>query len=319
MQIEGVIPANVLPLTEDLEIDEAVYRHHIASLVDVPGVRGVTCNGHAAEVSSLDRAERRRAVALAVETVAGRVPVISGVFADDEEDALQAARDAQSEGADALLLFPPNYLLYDEDPSAAHRYFSRVAAGVRLPLVAFVYPRFTNLQYGAELLERICAIDSVAAVKEWSLDIAVYERNLGIVRSASHPVSMLTSFSTHLLPSLALGADGVLSGHGSVIAHLQSELLAAVRSGDLAAARGVYARIQRLTSVVYRDPMPNMYARMKEQLAMLGSPVRTYVRPPLRAVSDEERAQLRQALVDAGELADADGMAGSGELAGSAR
>jgi 4-hydroxy-tetrahydrodipicolinate synthase len=64
----------------------------------------------------------------------------------------------------------------------------------------------------------------------------------------------------------------------------------------------VYARVQHLTKVVYRDPMPNMYARMKEHLAMLGFPVQTHVRPPLRPVTDAERESLRQALVDAGQL-----------------
>jgi 4-hydroxy-tetrahydrodipicolinate synthase len=303
VQLSGVIPANILPLDADLAIDEAGYRSHLASLVGVDGVGGVTCNGHAAEVASLDREERRRALAIAVETVGGRVPVVSGVLADDETDAVRYARDAEREGADALLLFPPSSLLYDEDPRAAVRYFSAVASAVSLPLVAFMYPRFTGLQYDADVLTRLCAIDSVVAVKEWSLDIAVYERNLEIVRSAPHPVSLLTSFSTHLLPSLALGADGILSGHGSVIAHLQAELFAAVTAGDLAAARTVYSQVQHLTKVVYRDPMPNMYARMKEQLVMLGAPIQTPVRPPLRPVSDAERESLRQALVDAGQLA----------------
>lgn len=306
MQIRGVIPANILPLNEDLTIDEPGYRGHLESLVGVEGVTGITCNGHAAEVAALCRDERRFALSVAVETVAGRVPVACGIFADDERDAVEYANDAQRLGADALLLFPPNSLLCDADPAAAYRYFSAVSARVPLPIIAFMYPRFTNMQYDAELLARICSIDSVVAVKEWSLDIAVYERNLEVARSASHPISLLASFSTHLLPALAVGADGILSGHGSVIAHLQAELFAATSSGDLLAARRVYARMQHLTKAVYRDPMPNMYARMKEQLAMLGAPVQPYVRPPLRRVSDAEREDLRQALVDAGELSLAD-------------
>ena len=297
-----MIPANVLPLNEDLSVDEPGYRAHLESLVAVDGVGGITCNGHAAEVSALDRAERRRALAVAVETVAGRVPVICGVFADDERNALPFVRDAEAEGADALLLFPPASMSYDEDPNGPHRYVSAVASATRLPVVAFMYPAYTGMQYDPSLLRRICSIDSVIAVKEWSLDIAVYERSLEVVRSAPHRVSLLTSFSTHLLPSLAVGADGILSGHGSVIAGLQAELLHAVQGGDLLRAREVYARIQPLTRVVYRSPMPNMYARMKEQLAMLGHPVQPYVRPPLHPVSTAERETLRQALADAGLL-----------------
>lgn len=299
MHLTGVIPANILPFDEDLEIDEQAYRAHLDTLVETDGVTAITCNGHAAEVSSLSRVERRRALAIAVETVGGRAPVICGVYADDEQDATRYAADARAEGVDALLVFPPNSLLYDDEPGAAHRYFRHLSAAADLPMVAFVYPKFTDMQYDATLLTRICAVDNVVAVKEWSLDIGMYERTLDVVRSAPHDVSLLTSFSTHLLPTLAVGADGILSGHGCVIAHLHAQLFSAMSEGDLSAAREVYARIQCLTPSTYRAPMPNMYARMKEQLGMLGHPVQPYVRPPLRRVSADEREQLRQALVTA--------------------
>lgn len=304
MRLSGVIPANILPMDRDLRIDEPGYGTHLETLVSSPGVGGVTCNGHAAEVASLEPSERLRALAIAVETVAGRVPVICGLYANDERDAVDAAQAAEREGADALLMFPPNSLLYDEDPSAAYRYFANVASATSLPLIAFMYPQFTAVQYGPELLTRLCTIDSVVALKEWSLDIAVYERNLEIVRSAPHHIAMLSSFSTHLLPSLSVGADGILSGHGSVIAGLQAQLLQAVDVQELGTARSIYRRIQILTRVVYRDPMPNMYARMKEQLGMLGHPIGPGVRPPLRPVAPAERAELRSALVRAGMLED---------------
>jgi 4-hydroxy-tetrahydrodipicolinate synthase len=113
-------------------------------------------------------------------------------------------------------------------------------------------------------------------------------------------VALLTSFSTNLLPALVSGADGILSGHGSVIADLHARLLAEVRQGDLAAAHRSYERIQHLTRVIYRPPMANMYARMKEHLVMLGHELSPAVRPPLEPVGEPERQQLRQALVDAG-------------------
>lgn len=300
VKLEGVIPANLLPFDDDLAIDEAGYRAHLGSLVDIEGVTGLTCNGHAGEVSSLSPREWQLALEIAVEVAAGRVPVICGLLADSEGEALEQARTAAATGADALLVFPPEFLRYSDDPETAHRYFAALASEVSIPLVAFMYPAFTGLGYSAEDLRAICAIDRVIALKDWSLDISVYERNLTIVRSASHEISMLTSFSTHLLPSLSIGADGILSGHGSVIAPLQVALLQAVRQGDLQAAQASYERIQRLTGPVYRNPMPNMYARMKEQLVMLGSSMTSRVRPPLRQVSADERIALRSALGSAG-------------------
>jgi 4-hydroxy-tetrahydrodipicolinate synthase len=188
----------------------------------------------------------------------------------------------------------------DAPADTGYRHFAAIAEAVDLPLVVFMYPQATGLQHDTERLVRICEIPSVAAVKEWTLDIRVDERNRAAVRSLGRPIAMLTSFSTNLLPGLVGGADGILSGHGSVIAELQVELYGHVQAGRLSEAQELYARIQKLTAVVYASPMANMYARMKAHLIMLGHELTPAVRAPLVRVDDDEWQALRQALVDAG-------------------
>ncbi|TAM74385.1 dihydrodipicolinate synthase family protein [bacterium] len=293
-----------MPFQPDFSIDEAEYRRHLDWLASVPGVGGITCNGHAAEVSVLTREERRRAAAIAVETVNHRVPVVAGIYAESYQQAIELARDVKAEGVDGLLIFPLNALLLGGNPEMAYRHYAEIAEAVDLPMVLFMYPEWTRMQYGEELLRRLVTeIPLIVAVKEWSLDIGVYERNLRVLRALDRPVAMLTSHSTNLLPSLALGADGILSGHGSVICDLQAELLLAVQGGRREAAAGVYERIQALTRVVYRHPMGDMYTRMKEQLVMLGRLRQAVSRPPLLPISAAERQGLRDALVKAGLLA----------------
>jgi len=299
VDLNGVIPANVLPLDDDLSIDEAAYRAHIRTLAEVPGVVAVTCNGHAAEVASLTRDERRTAVALACES-AGTTPVVAGIHAENHAQAIGYARDAAAEGAAALLVFPLPALALGGSQEMGYRHVAELASAVDLPLVVFSYPEFTGMAYDLDTLGRICAIESVAAVKEWTLDLRKHEDTRRLLAALDHPVFLLTSFSTNLLPALASGADGILSGHGSVIAGLHAGLLDAVRAGDLAEAERRYARIQILTRVIYRAPMANMYARMKEHLIMLGHKMGPAVRPPLEPVGDTERRELRRALTDAG-------------------
>ena len=302
MEFRGVIPANILPFDAELAIDEAAYRKHLEWLASIPGVTAITCNGHAAEVTSLSREERRKALALATETLAGRTPVIAGIYADNHRHARELARDAAAEAVDALLIMPPNALAYDASPEVAYHHVAEIADAVSLPLVVFEYPAWTGLQYDTETLLRLCEIPSVAAVKEWSLDIGVHERNHRALQGLDRPVALLTSFSTHLLPALVSGADGILSGHGSVIAGLQAQLFEAVAGGRLGEARRLYERVQHLTRVIYRHPMVDMYARMKEHLVMLGHGLSPAVRPPLRPVTEDERRELRRALEVAGLL-----------------
>jgi 4-hydroxy-tetrahydrodipicolinate synthase len=303
LTLEGTLPACVLPFDADYEIDLSEYRRHLSDLASTQGVTGIVCNGHAGEVTTLSREEWRLSVATSVEAVDGDAHVISGVYAETHRQAADLARAAAAEQADAALVFPPNLLMFDASREVGYQRFAEIAAATDLPLVVFAYPAWTGMHYDEDTMARICEIPSVVAIKDWTMDIGTYERNLRIARAQPQHVSMLTSFSTHLLPTIALGADGILSGHGSVIADLQAQLFAALKSGDETLAGAIYRRIQILTRVVYRSPLADMYTRMKEQLVMLGRLRSAVVRPPLPVIGDAERRVLREALV-AAELLD---------------
>ena len=58
LRFQGCLPANLLPFTADLQIDEAAYRKHLRWLADTAGVTGIVANGHAAEVSSTTKVDR---------------------------------------------------------------------------------------------------------------------------------------------------------------------------------------------------------------------------------------------------------------------
>jgi 4-hydroxy-tetrahydrodipicolinate synthase len=300
--LEGTIPACLLPFDETYSIDVSEYRRHLRDLASTRGVTGIVCNGHAGEVTTLSREEWRFSIEAAVEEAAGDAHVISGVYAETHKEAVDLAHAAAAENADAILVFPPNLLMFDADREVGYRRFAEIAGATDLPLVVFAYPAYTGMHYDEATLARICEIPSVVGVKDWTMDIRVYERNLQVVRSQAHHVAMLSSFSTHLLPTLAVGADGILSGHGSVIAGLQAQLFESVQSADMAAARAVYERIHILTRVVYRSPLAAMYTRMKEQLVMLNRLRVAVMRPPMPSLGNEERVALRAALVASGLL-----------------
>ena len=89
LKFSGIMPANILPFKADLSVDEPAYRKHLRWLADTPGVTGIVVNGHAAEVASLSRDERRRTLAIALDEVAGACPVIAGVYTDGTAEAVE--------------------------------------------------------------------------------------------------------------------------------------------------------------------------------------------------------------------------------------
>src|SRR3989449_316249 len=112
LRLSGIMPATLLPFTADLAIDEPAYRKHLSWLADTRGVTGIVANGHAAEVSSLSREERRRALAIALDEVGTRCPVVAGVYSDGTQEAVALAGDAKAERAAGGLGFPPPPLLW---------------------------------------------------------------------------------------------------------------------------------------------------------------------------------------------------------------
>ena len=300
----GCLPANILPFTADLQIDERAYRKHLRWLADTPGVTGIVANGHAAEVSSLSRDERKRTLAIALDEVAGKMPVIAGVYTDGTQEAIDLARDAATAGAAGLLVFPPTLFMWgaQQKPDMVLRHFGALADAVDLPLVVFEYPPASGIGYSPETLAELCKIPTVAAVKDWSNDIVLFEKNLRALRATGRPVAMLSSFTMSLMASFLLGADGCISGMGSVTADLQAALFAAVQAGDLVKARALNERLAPLVSVFYAPPFVDMHNRMKEALVILGRIPAAHVRPPLTPVTEAERHHIRIALRDAGLL-----------------
>jgi 4-hydroxy-tetrahydrodipicolinate synthase len=293
----GIMPANILPFRADLSIDEPAYRKHLRWLADTPGVTGIVANGHAAEVASLTRDERKRTLAIALDEVAAACPIVAGVYTDGTAEAVELTRDAQAAGAAGVLLFPPTLFMWGAQakPDMVLKHYSEVAA-VGLPIIAFEYPPATGIGYSPETLARLAEIREVVAVKDWSNDIVAFEHNLRAVRATGRPVAMLSSYTMSLMASFLLGADGAISGMGSVTADLQAELFAACQKGDVDGARRINDRLEPLVRVFYAPPFVDMHNRMKEALVLLGRIPAAHVRPPLTPIPTAERDAIARAL-----------------------
>ena len=172
---------------------------------------------------------------------------------------------------------------------------SEVAGASSLPIVLFQLSRASGLAFSTETLAQLCAeVPAIVAVKEGSDIPELYEDNLRALRALARPVTLLSSSNSWLFASLAYGADGILSGLGSVAAPLLVALHEAVARGDLAAARAVY-----------RAPYLDAHNRMKTALHLLGRLPHPDPRPPLLPVPAEDTARIRAALLASG-LLDAD-------------
>jgi 4-hydroxy-tetrahydrodipicolinate synthase len=299
----GVIPAVLLPFDADLAIDEASFRKHLRDVAATPGVTGITINAHSTEVASCTFDEQRRVLEVAQAEIGDRMPIVNGIWADGSIEAARLARMATDGGASALLVFPPAPFTLGQSPQMAIAHFKRIAEATDLPLIVFQYPLATGQGYPKDTLLAMCEeVPTIRAIKDWINNVPHHEWHARTLQSLPRPVNVLSTHSAWLLSSLVLGCNGLLSGSGSVIPDLQSQLFAAVQRNDLAAARALNDRIEPLMRVFYADPFVDMHNRMKEALVLLGRIPRAFVRPPLVKLSQAEIGRIHDGLVAAGLL-----------------
>ncbi len=296
----GVIPAVLLPFFDDFSIDESSYRAHLRDVSSTPGISAITTNAHASEVASCTFEEQTRVLDITMDEVGSKTPIVCGVYTEGSLEAQRIAKMATAHGASALLVFPPAIYSFGQRPEMAVEHFKRIADATDLPLILFQYPLAGGQGYPTSTLLRILdEVPSVRAIKDWSANPQLHERQIRLLQSRTPVVNVLTTHSSWLMSSIVLGCNGLLSGSGSVIAPLQASLFEALQAKDLVKAQALNERIFQMTEVFYTEPWVDMHNRMKEALVLLGKLPRAVVRPPLMKISEAEISRIKNALIKA--------------------
>jgi len=303
IDLRGIIPALVTPMTLEAELDLAALRRYVEWLV-AQGPVALAVNVDTGEGPHLTADEKQQTLATVAEAVKGRCLVVAGVAGPSTAQAVVNARAAQAAGADALLVFPiPAFLGEPLNPEVPYRYHAAIAEAVDLPLILFqLQPALGGVLYTTEVLHRLIEIQSVAAIKEAAFDAVRFLQVKAALESASRKITLLTGNDNFICESFILGAEGALLGFSTLGTREQVAMLDAVRRGDFATARELGNRLQPLANVIFAPPVTDYRARTKEALKMLGVIENTTVRPPLLPVGEAERVTIRRALERAGLL-----------------
>lgn len=292
--LKGLTVATLLPYRDDFSIDWDDYARVLDYCVAPDGVTAVLVNGHAGEGGLLIAEERRQVIERTRAHIPNK-PVLAGIIATSTVEAIAEARMAEEAGADCAVLFPPGPL--GGGASATARapvtYVRAVSEAIGIPVSLFQYPVTSGYGYSTETLCELAAIKGVIAVKEGSDTMLAYDENWRAVKKQSPHVAILASNYNWFLPQMAVGADGILSGLGSLAPHLFVELCQAGAAGDLAAMRAVNDRLYPIVRAIYGPaPLIDMHTRMKTGLKALGIIRNASPRLPMMPTEDAVAANI---------------------------
>jgi len=300
LDLNGLIPATVLPMHADGSIDEAALRSYIAWIAG-QGPVALAINVDTGEGPHLTLDEKVRVLRI-VRGVTD-LPIVAGLAGPSTDAAVRQAQDFKAAGADALLMFPiPAFLSEPLDVRVPVGYLEAVGT-VGLPMVLFqLQPALAGVNFEPETLRAMASVDGVIAIKEASFDARRFVETAQLLADLPRPITLLTGNDNFILESFMLGATGALIGFGAVMTREQVDMIDAWRAGRIDEARALGRRVQRLADVVFARPVGDYRVRLKECLRILGILDAAHLRRPLLPLDDAERAHLAAVLTEVGLL-----------------
>ena len=251
------------------------------------GIHGLVPCGTTGEGATLSPEEHGQVIETVVRVVEGRVPVIAGCGSNDTRRTVEAARRASEAGADGLLVVTPYYNKPNRSGMLAH--YRAVTEATARPVVVYNVPGRTGQNLGAELILRLAEIQNVVAVKEASGNL---EQIASILEGRPENFAVLSGDDILALPTVALGAEGVISVVSNEAPAEMAALITAALEGDFKQAREIHYRLLPLmkANFIETNPVP-----VKTAMVLLGR-FREGLRPPLGPPDSSTREALRQAL-----------------------
>jgi 4-hydroxy-tetrahydrodipicolinate synthase len=292
--MRGIFPALATPFTATGALDEGAYRRLIRHLL--PDVDGVVPAGTTGEFCYLDLDERRRAIEVCVDEVAGRVPVVAGTGCPSTRDTVALTEWARDVGATGALVVAPYFLKpsYNE----VYDHFRAVDA-IGMPIVLYNIPQTAGTHFRWWTAEGMALdFESVVGIKDSSGDVpflaAMFEKVKG-------RVAIFNGHDEVVQAALSAGADGCILASGNLIADIWQRIYQAVGAGDLATAQDWQQRVQKLVRIVVRNGSTQA---VKEGLRMMGIPVGDSRHPvmPGGSFRREDREELRVELEKLGKV-----------------
>ncbi len=280
----GVSTAIITPFA-DGEIDYGRLAEQIEFQIDA-GVTAIVPAGTTGESPTLTHDEHDRLIAEVIARVAGRCKVMAGTGSNSTAEALRLTRRAEKEGADATLQVAPYYNRPTQQ--GLYEHFRAVAESTDLPVCVYNIPGRTGRNIEVDTIVRLAELPGITMVKEatGSLD------QCSAVLNATD-LTVLSGDDSLTLPMMAVGASGVVSVVGNVVASAMIDMVAAATDGDYQTAARLHHRLYPMCSGMLSlstNPIP-----VKSAMALLGRDSGE-LRLPMTPLSDAQRDTLQTIL-----------------------
>ena len=278
-----IFTAMITPFDErgDVDVTEAV---RIAKFLIERGNDGVVVAGTTGEVPALEIGEKLALFGDIKAALGAGGTVIAGSTGNNTRQSVELTKEAEKTGVDAILATVPSYNKPTQDGLLKH--FGAIAEATSLPIVLYNVPsRTASNMLPATVRELARRHANIVAVKESAGDA---QQLSVLVRDAGPGFTVWSGDDYFYLPSLAIGAYGVVSVAGHICSREIRAMAEAYDAGQVAKAGAIHRDLTALFSALFAvtSPIPVKWAM--NQLGFKAGECRS----PLGAMPPELAATL---------------------------
>ena len=269
-RLKGMGVALITPFKEDESVDYDALMRMVDYLVqnntDFLCVLGTT-----AETPTLTEDEKQQIKRRVIERVAGRIPILLGVGGNNTRAVVDALRNDDLTGVDAVLSVVPYYNKPSQEGIYQH-YRAIAEARPDMPIVLYNVPGRTGVNMTAETTLRIARdFPNVIAVKEASGNITQMD---DIIKNKPDTFDVISGDDGITFPLITLGAVGVISVIGNAFPREFSRMVRLALQGDYANALTIHHKFAELFKLLFVDGNPAGVKAMLNAMGMVENKLR---------------------------------------------
>ena len=287
----GAAVALITPMHEDGSINYEEMERIVNDQIN-HGTDAIVICGTTGEASTMTHEEHIETIKACVEMTKKRVPVIAGSGSNCTDTAIFLSREAQKAGADGLLVVSPYYNKSTQKGLKQH--FTAVAGSVDIPIILYNIQGRTGVNIQPKTIAELAKeVDNIVAVKEASGDLSQIATLMAMTQGE---LDVYSGNDDQIVPITALGGKGVISVLSHVAPQDTHDIVAKMMAGDVKGSSELQLKYIPVIHALFSEvnPIP-----VKAAMNMLGYNVGS-LRMPLTEMEDENKAILRQAMIDAG-------------------
>ncbi len=238
MSLSGSITALATPFTDAGGLDLPAWRRLLAQQLH-GGIQGIVVAGSTGEAAALSDDEYDTLIQLAVDTVAGRIPILAGTGQMSTARTVAQTRRAARAGAQFALVVTPAYVRPTQPGLVAH--YRAVADAGDLPVVLYNVPGRTGCDLLPETVAQLVSHGRIVGIKEARPEA---ERMGALLALRGEGFAVLSGDDPTASRAMLAGADGLISVGSNALPGSFRRLCDLSRAGEREEAGRLDARLQ---------------------------------------------------------------------------